>query len=68
MGKSNVFEAFEDLCREVQALKEKEHPRSDLLSEKHMLEQYMAFKSRLDKVAKKRKGKCVPEQEEEESS
>ncbi|KAG5584476.1 hypothetical protein H5410_044910 [Solanum commersonii] len=70
VGKSNVFKAFEDLRKEVQALEEKEkkHPRLEILSEKHMLEQYMEFKSRLDKVKKEGKGKCVLEQEEEESS
>ncbi|XP_055812050.1 agamous-like MADS-box protein AGL29 [Solanum dulcamara] len=70
VGKSNVLEAFEDLCKEVQALieKEKEHPRSNILSDKHMLEQFMAIKLRLDKVKKERKGKCIPEPEEEESS
>ncbi|KAG5584462.1 hypothetical protein H5410_044896 [Solanum commersonii] len=70
VGKSNVFEAFEDLRKEGQALEEKviERPRLAILSDKHMLEQYMVFKSRLDKVKKERKGKYVPEPEEEESS
>lgn len=50
VGKSNVFEAFEDLRREKQALdeNEKEHPRSDYLSDKHRLEKYMALQSRYD--------------------
>lgn len=70
VDESNVFETFEDICKEKQALdeKEKEHPRSDILSDKERLEEYMALQSRLDKVYKNIKGKCIRELEEEESS
>ncbi|XP_055812070.1 agamous-like MADS-box protein AGL29 [Solanum dulcamara] len=56
-----------NIHKEVQALeeKDKEHPRSDILTDKHMLEQYMASMSRLEKLKKDIKGKCVPEPEEE---
>ncbi|KAH0632590.1 agamous-like MADS-box protein AGL29 [Solanum tuberosum] len=68
VGKSNVFEAFEELRKEIQALdkKQKEHPHSDILLHKYMLE-YMAIKSRLDKIKKDKKGKSIHEPEKEES-
>ncbi|XP_049385968.1 agamous-like MADS-box protein AGL29 [Solanum stenotomum] len=70
VGKSNVFEAFEELRKEIQALdkKQKEHPHSDILLHKYMLEEYMAIKLRLDNIKKDRKGKSVHEPEKEESS
>ncbi|PHU06636.1 hypothetical protein BC332_23125 [Capsicum chinense] len=54
VGKLDVFETFEDLRKEVQALNEKEKER---IPDKHRLEQLEAIKLRLDKIKKrKRKG------------
>ncbi|MCD7458213.1 hypothetical protein HAX54_037556 [Datura stramonium] len=68
VGKSNVFEAFEDLCKEVQALDEKEkerirmykvmHPGSEIPPDKQRLEHLVAIKLRLDKVRKETKS-CI---------
>ncbi|KAM3396959.1 hypothetical protein P3S68_000471 [Capsicum galapagoense] len=56
MSKTNVFEAFEDLRKEVQAFKEK-YLDSKMSIDKHMLEnrlkQFEAYKSWLDKIKKK---------------
>ncbi|KAM3341087.1 agamous-like MADS-box protein AGL29 [Capsicum galapagoense] len=68
IGKSNVFETFEDLRKEVQALNEKEkerilrykimHPHSEVLPDKHRLEQLEAIKSRLGKIKNEKKRLC----------
>ncbi|WMV47033.1 hypothetical protein MTR67_040418 [Solanum verrucosum] len=59
-GKSNSFEALEDLHKELQALNEKEkkrilmhkimHPGSEIPSDKHMEEQKLALKLRVEKI------------------
>ncbi|PHT58203.1 hypothetical protein CQW23_00566 [Capsicum baccatum] len=65
MSKTNVFEAFEDLRKEVQAFKEKALD-SEMPTDKHMLEnrlkQFEAYKSRLDKIKKEIKGDVPAEQ------
>ncbi|MCD7458215.1 hypothetical protein HAX54_037558 [Datura stramonium] len=65
VGKSNVFEAYDDLCKELDALNKKEkeriqryevmHPGSEVPPDKHRLEQLMSIKLRLDKVEKEAK-------------
>lgn len=65
LDKSNVFEAFEDLRKEVHALNEM-HPHIEISPDKqrleHRLEQFVSIKSRLDKVKKERKGElAIPE-------
>ncbi|PHT58204.1 hypothetical protein CQW23_00567 [Capsicum baccatum] len=65
MSKTNVFEAFEDLRKEVQAFKEK-YLDSKMSIDKHTLEnrlkQFEAYKSRLDKIKKEIKGDIPGEQ------
>ncbi|XP_015165450.1 agamous-like MADS-box protein AGL29 [Solanum tuberosum] len=61
-GKSNGFEALEDLHKELQALNEKEkkrilmhkimHRGSEIPSDKHMEEQKLALKLRVEKIKK----------------
>ncbi|KAF3620777.1 hypothetical protein T459_00615 [Capsicum annuum] len=65
MSKTNVFEAFEDLRKEVQAFKEKDLG-SELPTDKHILEnklkQFEAYKLRLDKIKNEIKGDVQAEQ------
>ncbi|KAF3666930.1 putative CAAX prenyl protease 1 -like protein [Capsicum annuum] len=65
MSKTNVFEAFEDLRKEVQAFKKKDLG-SELPTDKYMLEnrlkQFEAYKSRLDKIKNQIKGDVPAEQ------
>ncbi|KAM3263669.1 hypothetical protein T459_00611 [Capsicum annuum] len=65
MSKTNAFEAFEDLRKEVQAFKEKDLD-SEMPTNKHMLEHklkhFEAYKSRLDKIKKEIKGDVPAEQ------
>ncbi|PHT58167.1 hypothetical protein CQW23_00530 [Capsicum baccatum] len=65
MSKTNAFEAFEDLRKEVQAFKEKDLD-SAMPINKHMLEHklkhFEAYKSRLDKIKKEIKGDVPAEQ------
>jgi len=59
VGKSNGFETLEDLHKELQAWNDKErkrilmhnivHPGSEIPSEKHMEEQKLALKLRVEK-------------------
>ncbi|KAF3632706.1 hypothetical protein FXO38_21782 [Capsicum annuum] len=68
MGKSDVFETFEDLRKEVQALNEKEkerilrykimHLHSEVPPDKHRLKQLEAIKSWLDKIKKRKERSC----------
>ncbi|XP_055800431.1 agamous-like MADS-box protein AGL29 [Solanum dulcamara] len=61
-GKSNSFEAWENLHKELQAWKEKEkkrilmykimHPGSEIPPDKHMEEHKLALMLRLDKIKK----------------
>ncbi|KAM3396914.1 hypothetical protein P3S68_000426 [Capsicum galapagoense] len=65
MSKTNVFEAFEDLRKEVQEFKEK-YLDLEMPIDKHMLEnrlkQFEAYKSRLDKIKKEIKGDVTGKQ------
>ncbi|KAM3322086.1 hypothetical protein P3S67_003237 [Capsicum chacoense] len=65
MSKTNVFEAFEDLHKEVQEFKEKDLG-SEVPTDKHILEnklkQFEAYKLRLDKIKNEIKGDVPAEQ------
>lgn len=64
-GKSNVFQAYDDLFEELQMANEKEKsqkmrykilcPNSEMSPDKHKLEQWIALKKRLDKIKKEAK-------------
>ncbi|XP_055803489.1 agamous-like MADS-box protein AGL29 [Solanum dulcamara] len=82
-GKSNVFQAFDDLCEELKFLNENKksqkmsrkilHPDSEISPDKQRLEQLVALKLRLEEIKKEAKGykfdlNVDPEPNEGESS
>lgn len=70
-GKSNVFQAFDDLREEYEIMNDKEenrkikysisHPDSEIMPDKHRLEQLLALKSRLEKLKKEAKDNILAE-------
>ncbi|CAN4117053.1 unnamed protein product [Withania somnifera] len=61
LGKLTVYEEFEDLRKEVQALN-KMYPYSEITLDKHRLEQFVSMKSQLDKFKEERRGKLATQE------